>query len=94
MAEHMFRKAAVEDKQLDPNTAESFSDLLFEIGKHQLESKQYELAVKWLERSYDLLSRQEFERLSSDAGELRISILQSTGSYEVSDMERCVNLIR
>ncbi len=76
----MFRKASVMDKHLDPNIAESFADLLFEIGKDQLENKQYELAVRWLERSYDVLLEQDLERLSSDAGELRISIIEKTGA--------------
>ncbi|KAI9697243.1 MAG: hypothetical protein M1836_004807 [Candelina mexicana] len=78
MAEHMFRKASVDDRHLDPNTAESSADLLFEIGKYHLENKNYDLAVKWLERSYDILHKQDLERLSNDAGELRISIIEKT----------------
>ncbi|KAI9718236.1 MAG: hypothetical protein M1812_004226 [Candelaria pacifica] len=78
MAEHMFRKASVNDRHLDPNTTESFADLLFEIGKSQYDNQQYDLAVKWLDRSYDVLHKQDLERLSNDAGELRISIIEKT----------------
>ncbi|KAI9795239.1 MAG: hypothetical protein M1835_006135 [Candelina submexicana] len=78
MAEHMFRKASVDDRHLDPNTAESSADLLFEIGKYHLKNKHYALAVQWLERSYDILHKQDLELLSNDAGELRISIIEKT----------------
>lgn len=63
--------------QLDPATMENLSDLLYEIGKDLLNQKQYELAVKWLERSHDVLREQELEKLSADAGELKLSIVQS-----------------
>lgn len=77
IAEHMFSKCAISGNQLDPATVESISDLLYEIGKDLLNQKQYELAVKWLERSHDVLGEQELEKLSADAGELKLSILQS-----------------
>jgi hypothetical protein len=73
----MFSKCVISGNQLDPATTESISDLLYEIGKDLLNQKQYELAVKWLERSHDVLGEQELEKLSVDAGELKLSILQS-----------------
>ena len=73
----MFSKCVIFGNQLDPATVESISDLLYEIGKDLLHQKQYELAVKWLERSHDVLGEQELEKLSADAGELKLSILQS-----------------
>ncbi|KAF2497692.1 SPO22-domain-containing protein [Lophium mytilinum] len=77
IAEHMFSKAELSGHQLDPATAESLSDLLYEIGKDQLKHGRYEAAVKWLERAHEVLGDHELERLSADAGELRLSIMQS-----------------
>lgn len=73
----MFRKAMASQRHFDANTAESMADALFEMGKNMLERKQYDLAVKWLERSYDVLSGQELDKLSIDASELRVSIIES-----------------
>lgn len=61
----------------DPDTAESLADVLYEIGKDFLQREQYPLAIKWLERSYEILNAQELDRLSIDASELRTSIMQS-----------------
>ncbi len=72
----MYTKASVSERQLDPNTAENLADLLFEIGRELLGKKQYELAVKWLERAYSVLESQELDKLSTDATELRTSIIQ------------------
>jgi len=65
-----------EGTQLDAASAEELADLLFEIGKDQFAKSQFEIAAKWLERSLDVLDEQELERLSPDAGELRLSIMQ------------------
>ncbi|KAL2351922.1 meiosis protein SPO22/ZIP4 like-domain-containing protein [Cryomyces antarcticus] len=75
LTEVMFRKASLNKTRLDPATAEKFADLLYEIGKDQLRKKEFEIAVRWLERSYDILAEQDLEKLSSDAGELRLSIM-------------------
>ncbi|OCK77725.1 SPO22-domain-containing protein [Lepidopterella palustris CBS 459.81] len=77
IAEHMFSKSALVGNHLDPATAENLSDLLYEIGKDMLHKKNYEMAVKWLGRSHDVLGEQDLEKLSVDAGELRLSIMQS-----------------
>lgn len=73
----MFKKAALREQDLDPDTAESLADLLFEIGKDLLRKKQYEMAVKWLERAHNVLTAQELEKLSTDATDLRTSIIQN-----------------
>jgi hypothetical protein len=72
----MFHKAGLADRQLDPSTTESLADLLFEIGKDLHIKKQYEQAVKWLERAFEVIERQDPDKLSIDASELRTSILQ------------------
>lgn len=75
----MYSKASVTDIQLDPATAETLADLLYEIGKELLVKKQFESATKWLERSYAVITRQDVEELRMDAGELRVSIMHSLG---------------
>lgn len=74
----MFNKSITTQKFFDPNTAESLADVLFEMGKSLLEKQQYQMAVKWLDRSYEILSGQELDRLSMDASELRISIIEAS----------------
>lgn len=75
----MYNKAGLSApsvRQLDPGTAESLADLLFEMGKEMHNKKQYELAVKWLERAYNIIESQELDKLSIDASHLRTSIIQ------------------
>lgn len=78
-AEHMFSKIKLMHCEIPPSTAENFTDLMYEMGKDLLRKRNYELAVRWLERAYDVISEQELEMLSSEAGELRLSIMQSIG---------------
>ncbi|KAI9770778.1 MAG: hypothetical protein M1840_003028 [Geoglossum simile] len=75
LAEHMFSKALFSDKKLEPRIAEDIADTLYEIGNDLLKKKQYELSVRWLERSYGILAGQDLENLSENAGELRCSVL-------------------
>lgn len=49
--------------------------MLFEIGSTRWKKSEYTEAVIWLERAYDLLVGQNIEVLSSDAGELQLSIM-------------------
>ncbi|KAF3008729.1 hypothetical protein E8E13_009809 [Curvularia kusanoi] len=76
MAEHMFAKGERLRIDLDPFTAEVIADLLYEIGKHALMKSDFETATKWLERSCALLEEQDIGMLSSEAGELRLCVLQ------------------
>jgi tetratricopeptide (TPR) repeat protein len=77
VAEHMYNKTSVNGRQLDPATAENFSDLLLKIGNDALSANNFELAVKWLARAYAVLSAQEPDKLSFEANELRITVIQS-----------------
>lgn len=72
----MYTKASLSERLLDPSTAESLADLLFEMGRELLGRKQFDLAVKWLDRAFAVLNNQELDRLSSDTSELRTSIIQ------------------
>lgn len=71
----MFSKACIsEASQVDPVDAERITDLLYEMGHDLLEKRQYDEAAKWLERAYDVLIRQDVEKLSHNAEDLRISV--------------------
>ncbi|KAE8452848.1 hypothetical protein EG329_013120 [Mollisiaceae sp. DMI_Dod_QoI] len=77
IAELMFEKSISSLHLFDPYTAESLADVLYEMGKDLLGKKEYQLSSKWLDRAYNVLNRQELDKLSIDASELRISIIQS-----------------
>ncbi|KAF1997925.1 SPO22-domain-containing protein [Amniculicola lignicola CBS 123094] len=76
-AEHMFSKSRQLRCALDPSAAESFADLLYEMGKDLLGKRNYEGSVRWLERAYDILGEQDLQMLSPEVSELRLSIMQS-----------------
>ncbi|KAF2629751.1 SPO22-domain-containing protein [Macroventuria anomochaeta] len=77
MAEHMFAKCKQIDSNPTPDTAEDIADLLYEIGKQASTDRNYEAAVKWLERACNMLGEQDLGILSSEAVELRLCIMQS-----------------
>ncbi|PQE27929.1 hypothetical protein CJF30_00009126 [Rutstroemia sp. NJR-2017a BBW] len=77
LAEHMYNKSMNSKDIFDHDTTESLSDALYEIGKESLTKKQYTLAVKWLQRAYEVLNSEDLDKLSANATELRISILQT-----------------
>jgi hypothetical protein len=77
VAEFMFNKSMASKHFFDASTAESLADVLYEIGKDILRKKQYTMAVKWLDRAHNVLVEQELDRLSMDASELRLSIMES-----------------
>lgn len=94
----MFNKSIAAQKFFDTSTAESLADVLFEMGKGLAGKGQYHMANKWLERSYEVLNRQELDRLSMDASELRISIIEATvksllGSKETVAADKARNLV-
>ncbi|TVY81885.1 Sporulation-specific protein [Lachnellula suecica] len=78
IAEHMYKNSKKLERVFDPHTAESLADVLYEMGKGLLDSHEYPMAARWLERAYEVLESQELEKLSMDANELRISIIQSS----------------
>lgn len=75
----MYGKASAYLGDVDPSVAENLADLLYEIGRDLLDRHEHEMAIKWLERSYDALCSQSLERLSPDASELRMSTLHDLG---------------
>lgn len=94
----MYKSSRSSEKVFDPHTAESLADVLYEMGKDLLGSQQYPMAVKWLERAFEVLEDQQLDRLSMDASELRISIIQSLvkaliGSQEASLLGKVRDLV-
>ena len=78
LAKLMLAKHDLAANNLEPSSAEELADTLFEIGKSQVKKSQWSGAIPWLEKAHDVLSGQNLEALSSDAGELQISIMHST----------------
>ncbi|KAF4535794.1 Tetratricopeptide-like helical protein [Lasiodiplodia theobromae] len=75
LAEHMFSKSGLEPNRLTADTGDMLTDTLFEIGRDLFRKGQYEDAVKWLDRAYDIIGEQNVEELDHDAVELRLAIL-------------------
>ncbi|KAL1652743.1 sporulation-specific protein 22 [Didymella pomorum] len=76
VAEHMFAKCKQIGGVLSANTAEDLADLFYEIGKQALTKRNYEAAVRWLERACDMLGEQDLAMISPEASELRLCIFQ------------------
>jgi TPR repeat protein len=75
----MYAKCKQLSSALTPSSAETFADLLYEMGKDSLTKRSYEAAARWLERAYDTLGEQDLEMLSSEASELRLSTMHGIG---------------
>lgn len=76
VAEHLYGKSETLRQNLDPASAENLTDALFEIGNDLFQRHDFPIAVKWLERAYELVNSQQLEQLSREAIELRLSISQ------------------
>ncbi|OHE93556.1 hypothetical protein CORC01_11153 [Colletotrichum orchidophilum] len=88
LAETIFEKgaeynAALEKLQttmLGPDDlaeSEKMAEVLFEIGKDLSKKNDFAMAVRWLERGYDIINAHDLARLSRDAIELRLSVCQA-----------------
>ncbi|EXF81759.1 hypothetical protein CFIO01_04807 [Colletotrichum fioriniae PJ7] len=75
--EFMYSKGHLQPNALDPNSAEKMAEILFEIGKDLSKKEDFSMAVRWLERGYDIINAQDLSLLSRDAIELRLSICQA-----------------
>ena len=64
---------------IDLSNAEALADLLFEVGRDLLRRRDYHRAVKWLEKSHDVLTAQEPDKLSQDTVELKFSVMHHLG---------------
>ncbi|KAI8294264.1 Transcriptional regulator [Colletotrichum sp. SAR11_240] len=77
VADFMYDKGQPTIQTLDPSSAELLTEVLFEIGKDFSKKGDFKMAVKWLERAYDIINSQELDRLPRDALELRLSVCQA-----------------
>ncbi|KAK8038870.1 hypothetical protein PG993_007281 [Apiospora rasikravindrae] len=77
VAEHIYGKTQSLRHRLEPTTAESLADAIYEIGESCLGKQDFTMATKWLERAYDFLSSQDLEMLSRDGVELQLTISQA-----------------
>ena len=73
----MLARIKVDAQELEPSSAEELADTLFEIGKSQVTELKWSSAITWLEKAHDILAGQSLEVLSSNAGELQISVMHS-----------------
>ena len=71
----MLSKLGTGIKQLDPASAERLADVFFEIGSGQAKRSMFSEALRWLEKAFDVIACQSLEKLSADAGELRLSTM-------------------
>jgi len=65
--------------------AEELADLMFEVGQGFVKRSEHKLAAKWLDRSLHILSAQDGDMLSPDAGELKLSTMNYLSKSNVSD---------
>ncbi|OLN95249.1 Regulator of drug sensitivity 2 [Colletotrichum chlorophyti] len=76
-AEFMYGKGTHQLGSLDPSSAEKMAEVLFEIGKSLSKKNDFPLAVRWLERAYEVINGQDLDLLSRDAIELRLAVCQA-----------------
>ncbi|KAI0194684.1 meiosis protein SPO22/ZIP4 like-domain-containing protein, partial [Xylaria flabelliformis] len=77
VAEHVYGSLERLVPKIDAVSTEQVADALFEIGRDLALKKNFVLAGKWLERSYELINAQKIGQLSRDAIELRLAISQA-----------------
>jgi hypothetical protein len=70
----MFSKTESLVPHLDVSSAEMMADTLKEIGNDLLSKSNYELAIKWLKRGYDIVDSQALDRMSAAGLENRLAI--------------------
>lgn len=88
LLELMFQKAAAEEPGEDLAWATA------DIGSAMLAEKTYSLAIKWLQRAFDVLNRIEATNLSDLGSELRMQTAHRLGSMPslFLDFEKRLNI--
>lgn len=77
VAEHLYAGIEKLVQKVDTTSVEKLANAVFEIGRDLARKKNSELAVKWLERAYELINAQDMAQLSRDAIELRLATSQA-----------------
>lgn len=67
---------------IEPARAEGLADLMFEVGQGFANRSEHKRAAKWLDRSLHILSAQDSDMLSPDAGELKLSIMNYLSTFD------------
>ncbi|KAL6901334.1 meiosis protein SPO22/ZIP4 like domain-containing protein [Trichoderma evansii] len=91
VAEHMFGKIDLLQPALDVSSAEIIADTFQHIGYDLASKGDNGVALKWLKRAYDVISRQALDQLSVQGLELRLAICQGLfrGLLDIGSQE-CV----
>ena len=84
----MLAKIKVDAQELEPSIAEGLADTLFEIGNSQVTELKWSSAIPWLEKAHDILAGQSLEVVSSDAGELQISVMRSMARALINQQDQ------
>ena len=77
IAKLMLAKVGTLAEPLSPALKEQSADVAFEIGKGQMKAECYSEARDWLGYAYNSISGQDIEVMSSDAGDLKLSIMHN-----------------
>ncbi|KAK7920786.1 hypothetical protein PG985_008808 [Apiospora marii] len=98
VAEHLYGKTQSLRHRLDPSTAETLADALYEVGESCLGKQDFAMATKWLERAYDFLRSQDLEMLSRDGIELQLTTSQALvraflGLDTTESLQKAENLV-
>ncbi|KAH0365376.1 SPO22-domain-containing protein, partial [Aureobasidium melanogenum] len=64
--------------------AEKKADLTYEVGKSALQKKQFPIAARWLEQSYQVFADIDPEILSSDMCDLRVVVMLDYGKISAT----------
>lgn len=99
VAEHMFSQADDLLERLQPKSTEKVADVLYDMGKGLLSREDFPMAVKWLERAWDVINGQQLQDLPRDAVELRVAILQALvtallGCQTIDSIAQAQNLVK
>lgn len=79
LAEHFSNQVSASQLADSAGLSEKAADLYYEAGEWLLSRNDLEAAIKWLERALAALDACDLERLSQDAGELRLTISSALG---------------
>lgn len=80
----MLAKVCLDPDGLESASAEELADTLYEIGRTQSQKLHWSEAIYWLNSAHDAIAGQTLENLSSDAEELRISIMHEMARALIS----------
>lgn len=83
LAEHFFNKLSMSQLADSAHLSEKAADVFYEAGKSLSKKKLVEPASRWLERALAALDACDVERLSHDAGELRLAVVACLGEFSL-----------